>query len=108
MATIGRMRKLELKEIRDIWPNEEKDLSPWVANNIDLLNEILSLQIEIGGELIWEPLPERRACRIYKAIDGSIDDSNEKLNQMIEWAAPLMIKFRETFAPLVKNIQLEE
>lgn len=49
MAIIGRMRKLELKEIRDIWPNEEKDLSPWVANNIDLLNEILSLQIEIEG-----------------------------------------------------------
>jgi hypothetical protein len=49
MTFLGKMRKLDMSEIRSIWPNEENDLSPWVADNIDVLNEILSLQIEIEG-----------------------------------------------------------
>ena len=49
MTYLGKMKKLELSEIRAIWPNEEYDFSPWVADNIDVLNEILSLQIEIEG-----------------------------------------------------------
>ena len=49
MESLGRMKKLDIKEIREIWPREENDLSPWVAENVDLLNEILSLQIEIEG-----------------------------------------------------------
>lgn len=56
------------------------------------------------GELIWDRLPERRACRIYKAIGGTIDDDEQKLNGYIEWAAPLMVKLKEIFGPLVKNI----
>jgi hypothetical protein len=60
------------------------------------------------GELIWDPLPERRACRIYKPIEGTIDDDETKLTENIEWAAPLMIKLREVFGPLVKNIQIQE
>jgi len=60
-----------------------------------------------GKELIWDPLPDSRACRIYLAIDGTIDDEEQKLTEIIEWAAPLVIKFREVFSTLVKNIQIE-
>jgi len=49
MPLIGKMKKLSLNEIRKIWPKEEKDFSPWVAENIEILNDILSLQIEIQG-----------------------------------------------------------
>ena len=63
---------------------------------------------KIGKELAWDPLPDSRACRIYLAIDGNIDDDEQKLTEMIEWAAPLVIKFREVFSPLVKNIQIGE
>jgi hypothetical protein len=49
MAVIGRLIKLTLAELREIWPNEERDLSPWIANNIDILNDILLTQIEIEG-----------------------------------------------------------
>ncbi len=49
MSSIGALRKLELEDIRRIWPHEEKDLSPWIADNVDRLNESLGLQIEIEG-----------------------------------------------------------
>ena len=67
-----------------------------------------SIEEKIGEELVWEQTPEVRACRIYTAIDGTIDDTQEKLDQIIEWAAPQVIKFKETFNPLVKSIQFED
>jgi len=65
------------------------------------------LEEKIGQELIWDELPERRASRIYTAIDGSIDDDFQKLDTMIEWATPLLIKFKEVFNPLIKNLELQ-
>jgi len=62
---------------------------------------------KIGDELLWDPLPNSRACLIYLAIDGTIDDDEQKLAEIIEWAGPLVIKFREVFGPLVRNIQIE-
>ena len=44
---IGKTRKLSITEIRSLFPNEEKNLSPWIAENIDLLNDTLNIQIEI-------------------------------------------------------------
>jgi len=65
------------------------------------------IEPNLGEELVWDPLPDRRACRIYLAIDGTIDDDEQKLAEIIEWATPLVIKFREVFSPLVRNIQIE-
>jgi len=50
MANIGKLKKLGIQEIRKIWPHEEKELSPWIADNIDALNDTLKLQIEIEGK----------------------------------------------------------
>ncbi|GAH31158.1 unnamed protein product, partial [marine sediment metagenome] len=44
------LKKLELREIKKIWPHEEKDLSPWITENIVALNEVLNLQIEIESK----------------------------------------------------------
>jgi len=66
------------------------------------------LSQKIGHDLIWEPLPESRACRVYTAIDATIDDDDQTLNHAIEWSAPLMLKFREVFGPMVKNIQTDQ
>lgn len=74
----------------------------------ELKENKLSIEEKIGKELIWDELPDSRACRIYTAIDGTIDDSQEKLDQIIEWAAPYVIKFKETFGLLVKNIHFED
>jgi hypothetical protein len=66
-----------------------------------------SIHEKVGKELIWDPLPESRACRIFVARDGTIDDDQEKLAEIVEWATPLVIKFREVFGPLVKNIHID-
>lgn len=73
----------------------------------ELKENSVSIHERIGKELIWDPLPDRRASRIYLERDGTIDDENNKLEELIEWAAPLMVKFREVFSPLVKNIQID-
>ena len=64
------------------------------------LSEKKQLIEEKTGELIWDPLPERRVCRIYKPIEGSIDDDERKLSEYIEWAASLLIKLREVLGHL--------
>ena len=66
-----------------------------------------AIEGEIGEELVWDALPDSRACRVYHATSGTIDDDEEELNDLIEWAAPLMIRLREAFGPAVKNLQLE-
>lgn len=73
----------------------------------ELKENSASIHEKVGKELIWDPLPESRACRIYLARDGTIDDDQEKLTEIVEWATPLVIKFREVFGPLVKNIQID-
>ena len=67
----------------------------------------VAIEEKIGRELVWDPLPDSRGCRVYLATDGTIDDAEQKLKQLTEWGAPLVIKFREVFGPLVKNIQIE-
>ena len=46
-AEIGRMFKLQESDVRRIWPRETEDLSPWMKEHIDVLNEALGLLIEI-------------------------------------------------------------
>ena len=46
-AALGRIVEMDEQAIRQLWPNEERDLSPWVRENIDLLNEALGLQMDI-------------------------------------------------------------
>lgn len=65
------------------------------------------IEERVGQSLNWDFLPESRACRVYTAIDGTIDEDENKLQQLIEWGTPIMIKFREVFAPLIKNIDFE-
>lgn len=64
------------------------------------------IEERIGQELAWDPLPDNRVCRIYVAIDGTIDDGEPKLTESLKWAAPLLIRFREVFGPLVRRIEI--
>ena len=41
---IGRIKKVNLREI---WRNEVKDFTPWLAENIDFLNDVLGFEINI-------------------------------------------------------------
>lgn len=44
MLNIGR---LELVNIRDVWRTEDKDFTPWLAENIDFLNDVLGFNLQV-------------------------------------------------------------
>jgi len=66
----------------------------------------LTIEDNIGQLLHWDYLRDSRLSRVYASIDGSIDDDEKKLEELINWGAPMIIKFREVFAPLIKNIDM--
>ena len=38
--------RLKKQKIRDIWKSEDRDFTPWLVQNIELLNEDLGLSIQ--------------------------------------------------------------
>ncbi len=61
------------------------------------------IQSQIGQELNWERLDNRRACRIAVYRDGDIDAETEVLNEIREWAIQRLLKFKEVFPAFVQN-----
>ena len=56
------------------------------------------------GELSWERLDNRRSCRIALYEIGSIDDPIDRLDELKHWSVMTLLRFREVFAPLLKDI----
>jgi Domain of unknown function (DUF4268) len=75
-----------------------------------LEGERVAIEVELGlqGELDWQPLPEKKSCRIalYKDI-GSLDD-RAKWPEAFEWMLSWAEKFKSVFAQRVKDIVLPE
>ena len=46
---IKMVSKLKKQKIRDIWKTEDRDFTPWLVENIELLNEDLGLNIQAQG-----------------------------------------------------------
>lgn len=60
-----------------------------------------AIEAEVGEDLSWERLDQRRASRIAAYKPGAITDDPEALAELRAWAAPTIIKFYEVFKPLV-------
>jgi len=45
--------RLEKVPIRNVWRNEEKDFTPWLKENIDLLSEILEIDLLLNERRKW-------------------------------------------------------
>lgn len=59
------------------------------------------------GDVVWQQLPEKRACRIKVArpIDGSIEELSAMEKQtLIEWAVDRMDDVRSEFEPRLQSI----
>src|SRR5579859_84205 len=57
---------------------------------------------ELGEQLSWERMPERRASRIALYHPGSITDSEENLAHLRTWATGAMIRFWQVLAGRVQ------
>lgn len=63
-----------------------------------LANQKLKIETELGQELSWEKLEDKRACRIALYHDGSITDSENELNELSEWATTMMLRLEYTLS----------
>ena len=45
MMNLGSLKKIT--DLRTVWPNEASDFTPWLADNIELLNEATGLTLEV-------------------------------------------------------------
>ena len=54
------LRPLESVPVREIWPLEERDFTPWLAENLQLLGEVLDMRLE----LVQKEQPQRDAGQV--------------------------------------------
>ena len=62
-----------------------------------LLNSRDEIDKEFDGKLSWEPLENRRACRIATYIDGSIDSDTQVLTDITKWAINNLLRLKLVF-----------
>jgi CBS domain-containing protein len=71
----------------------------------DLLHERRAvIEQELGHELRWQRLNNRRASRVARMLWGTITDSEEKLAQLRATAVPAMVSFVNVFQPHLLEI----
>ncbi len=62
-----------------------------------LLEYRKTIELEFGEELTWEPMDDRKACRIAIYREGSIESSSEELQALREWAIQKLLRFKQVF-----------
>jgi CBS domain-containing protein len=67
----------------------------------DLLQRKQEIEKTLGFVLRWERLNEKRASRISVGKPLELTDARNKLDQGREWALDTMVKFVDTFRPLI-------
>ena len=50
MIELGTLK--EIKDLREVWPHEAHDFTPWLAKNIGVLSETVGIDILISQGLI--------------------------------------------------------
>jgi hypothetical protein len=79
-----------------------------IYEQLDADRATIEAELGLEGKLDWQPLPEKKSCRIalYKET-GSLDDRDQwpgSFAWMLDWAE----KFKAAFAQRVKDIVLPE
>ena len=62
-----------------------------------------TLEREFGDPLIWEPLKNRRACRIAAYTQGTIEDS-KSLDDYRRWMIERLLRFKNVFGPRLPGL----
>ena len=64
-----------------------------------------SIEDDLGAELIWDPLENRKACRICIERPGEIEDDDDVLAETIRWIVEQLLAFRRVFSPVLREMQ---
>ena len=85
--------------------NTDRD---WNKTLFDRLNERReSIEGELGTELVWSRLEERRASRIAILREGSIDDDDRVLDGVRAWMIERLLAFKRVFGPVLDELTTE-
>lgn len=74
-----------------------------------LKEECDEIESNVDAELIWQRLPEKRACRIKwaKPIEGRITElSADQRAQLVEWGAETMDEFQAELEPRIRTLDV--
>ena len=92
---IGRLKKVSLREV---WPREPQDFTPWLADNIDLLNDTIDLSLSIverenpAGEFSADLFAEDESGN-FVIIENQLEPSNhDHLGKVITYLTVLGAK----------------
>lgn len=69
-----------------------------------------AIEDALDAELVWERLPEKRACRIKlpREIEGRITELTAvQRNQLIEWGVDRMDEFQDEFEGRIGDLEVE-
>ena len=98
MVKLGRIEKLS--DLRKVWPDEARDFTPWLANNLDLLNNELDLTLELVekesnvGEFSCDILAKESGTNNYAVIENQIEKTNhDHLGKLLTYAAGKQAKY---------------
>ncbi|MGN9779782.1 hypothetical protein ACTMTF_00045 [Nonomuraea sp. ZG12] len=90
MADLGRLESVPL---RSIWPNEAKDFTPWLADNLDVLGQAVGLALELRhreyavGRYALDLLLEDAQGRVV-AVENQLEQTDHgHLGQLLTYCA---------------------
>lgn len=66
----------------------------------------VTIEHEIGQPLVWQPLEDKRASRVYCDMKGTIGDDPIHLDEIQKWAVDMVAVFYRVFRPRVQSLRL--
>lgn len=80
--------------LRKAWPNEASDFTPWLADNLSYIGDILGMELELiekeskVGGYSADILAKEADTENYVIIENQLEDSNHcHLGQLITYAS---------------------
>lgn len=92
MSNLGKLE--EITDLREVWPNEETDFTPWLAENIEILGEKIGIDITVRetesnvGSFSLDILASETGTDRKVIVENQIEKTDHRhLGQLITYAA---------------------
>lgn len=93
---IGNLQRVDL---RDVWPHEARDFTPWLEENIDVLNNEIPLSLSVvereqpAGDFSVDLLAEDNRSGNFVVIENQLEQSNhDHLGKLITYLTQIGAK----------------